>query len=164
MTLSFIAALDEARAIGHNGGMPWHLPDDLKFFKRVTMGKPLLMGRKTWELLPGRLPGRPHLVVSSRPMENLPEDVRAFTSLPEALEALKEYDSEEAVVIGGGVLFRELLPQANRLYLTQLHTRVPDADTFFPEIDFTEWRKVWEEHHPADGRHAFPFTFEQWER
>lgn len=164
MLLSFIAALDEARAIGFGGGMPWHLPDDLKFFKRITMGKPMLMGRKTWESLRGVLPGRPHLVVSSRPIENLPENVRHFTSPEKAMEALRSYDTDEGFVIGGGVLFKELLQQARRLYLTQLHTRVPNADTFFPEIDFTQWRKVWAERHLADERHAFPFTFEQWER
>ncbi len=80
------------------------------------------------------------------------------------MEALRSYDTDEGFVIGGGVLFKELLPQARRLYLTQLHTRVPNADTFFPEIDFTQWRKVWAERHLADERHAFPFTFEQWER
>lgn len=164
MVLSFIAALDEARAIGFGGGMPWHLPDDLKFFKRTTMGKPMLMGRKTWESLRGVLPGRPHLVVSSRPMENLPQGVRHFTSLEAALEALKSYGTDEGFVIGGGVLFQKLLPQADRLYLTQLHTRVPDADTFFPEIDYSVWKKVWSERHEADDRHPFPFTFEQWER
>ncbi len=164
MILSFIAALDEAHAIGFGGGMPWHLPDDLKFFKRVTMGKPMLMGRKTWESLRGVLPGRPHLVVSSRAIANLPEGVRAFTSVEEALAALKEYDSEEGFVIGGGVLFQKLLPEADRLYLTQLHTRVPDADTFFPQVDFSDWKKVWTERHEADDRHPFPFTFEQWER
>lgn len=164
MTLSFIAALDKARAIGFGGTMPWHLPDDLKFFKRITMGKPMLMGRKTWETLRGVLPGRPHLVVSSRPIEPLPAGVQHFTSLEKALEALKSYPTDEGFVIGGGVLFEELLPLANRLYLTQLHTRVPKADTFFPEVDFSDWKKVWENHHPADERHAFPFTFEQWER
>ena len=164
MILSFIAALDENRAIGFNGGMPWHLPDDLKFFKRVTMGKPMLMGRRTWESLRGVLPGRPHLVVSSRPMENLPENVRHFTSPEAALEALKSYGTAEGFVIGGGVLFEKLLPQANRLYLTQIHARVPDADTWFPEVDFTGWKQVLNERHEADEKHAFPFTFQQWDR
>ncbi len=164
MHLSFIAALDEANAIGFAGGMPWHLPDDLKFFKRVTMLKPMLMGRKTWASLRGVLPGRPHLVVSSGKMENLPAGVRHFASLEEGLEALHNYDTDEVFVIGGGVLFTELLPQADRLYLTRIHTEVPDADTFFPQVDFSFWEKTFEERHEADERHAFPFTFEQWDR
>ncbi|RYD53466.1 MAG: dihydrofolate reductase [Sphingobacteriales bacterium] len=164
MTLSFIAALDEAHAIGFGGTMPWHLPDDLKFFKRTTMGKPMLMGRKTWESLRGVLPGRPHLVVSSQPIPNLPEGVQSFTSVDAALEALRGYEADEGFVIGGGVLFEALLPQADRLYLTRLHTRVPNADTFFPEWSPSEWKKVRDERHEADDRHPFPFTFEQWER
>lgn len=164
MLLSFIAALDESNAIGFAGVMPWHLPDDLKFFKRITMGKPMLMGRKTWESLRGVLPGRPHLVVSSKPMEKLPDGVRHFTSMEEGLKALRSYDVEEGFVIGGGVLFRDLLPQADRLYLTRIHTRVPDADTFFPSVDFSGWKKTSEEHHDADARHAFPFTFQQWDK
>ena len=164
MTLAFIAALDENRAIGFNGGMPWHLPDDLKFFKRVTMGKPMLMGRKTWESLHGVLPGRPHLVVSSHPMPGLPENVRHFTNLDEALAALKQYPSEEGLVIGGGVLFEKLLPQADRLYLTQIAARVPHADTWFPEVDFSQWNLTHEEPHATDAKHAYTFTFQQWDR
>ncbi len=164
MRISFIAALDERRAIGHGGGMPWHLPDDLKFFKQTTLGKPMLMGRKTWESLGGVLPRRPHLVVSRQKIKDLPAGVTHYFSVAEGLEALKSFDSEEGFVIGGGQLFKELLPQANRLYLTQIHAVLPEADTFFPEVDFPHWNLTQETAHPADERHAFAFTFEQWDR
>ncbi len=164
MRLSFIAALDERRAIGHGGGMPWHLPDDLKFFKQTTLGKPMLMGRKTWESLGGVLPKRPHLVVSRHPMQDLPAGVMHYFSVEEGLKALREFGTEEGFVIGGGQLFTELLPRADRLYLTQIHATLPEADTFFPEVDFAGWKLTQSSEHAADERHNYAFTFEQWDR
>ena len=164
MRLSFIAALDEQRAIGHGGGMPWHLPDDLKFFKQTTLGKPMLMGRKTWESLGGVLPKRPHLVVSRKEMQGLPAGVTHYFSVEQGLKALADFDTEEGFVIGGGQLFEELLPRADRLYLTQIHATLPEADTFFPEVDFAGWQLTQSNEHAADERHKYAFTFEQWDR
>jgi len=163
LTLSFIVALAEDRAIGRSGDLPWRLPDDLKFFKRTTLGKPMLMGRKTWESLGGLLPKRLHIVVSSRPME-LPEGVLHYTDLQKAIARMKEEATDECFVIGGGEVFKQLLPQADRLYLTQVHTTIPDADAFFPELDYSQWQLAWEEDHPADEKHPFSFTFQRWER
>jgi dihydrofolate reductase len=163
LILSFIVAVDQNFAIGKNGDLPWRLPDDLKFFKRTTMGKPMLMGRKTFESLRGILPGRLHIVVSSQNL-SLPEGVLHYTSLDAAIERLKEEGTDEGFIIGGGEIFRQTLEKANRLYLTRVHALVEDADAFFPEVDFSLWNLVWEEEHPADEKHAFPFTFQQWDR
>jgi dihydrofolate reductase len=164
MQISFIAALDERRAIGQGGGMPWHLPDDLKFFKQTTLGKPMLMGRKTWESLGGVLPKRPHLVVSRTEMRDLPAGVTHYFTVEDGLKALKDFSAEEGFVIGGGQLFSELLPKADRLYLTQIQAILPEADTFFPEVDFATWNLTKKELHEIDERHAYAFTFEQWDR
>ena len=163
-TFSLIAALDEAFAIGKSGDLPWRLPDDLKFFKRTTMGKPMLMGRKTFESLRGILPGRLHIVLSSQEDLALPEGVVHCHTLDEALQRMREEGTEEGCIIGGGEVFTQTLPLANRLYLTRVKTTVEGADAFFPAVDFSEWNLVWEEEHAADDRHAFPFTFQQWDR
>lgn len=163
MKLSLIAALDDAFAIGKSGDLPWRLPDDLKFFKRTTLGKPMLMGRKTWESLRGLLPGRLHVVVSSNDLE-LPEGAVQEKNLEAGVARMQTEGTDEGFVIGGGELFRQLLPQADRLYLTRVHTTVPDTDTFFPHVDFSQWHLAWNERHEADEKHAVPFTFECWER
>lgn len=163
LTLSLIAALDERFAIGKGGDLPWRLPDDLKFFKRTTMGKPMLMGRKTFESLRGILPGRLHIVVSSQAL-SLPEGVLQFSNLEKAMERMRSEGADEGFIIGGGEVFRQTLERADRLYLTRVHTVVEGADAFFPEVDFTRWKLAWEEAHAADEKHAFAFTFQQWER
>lgn len=164
MTLSLIAALDENFAIGKSGDLPWRLPDDLKFFKRTTMGKPMLMGRKTFESLRGILPGRLHIVLSSQENLGLPEGVVHCRTLDEALQRMEEEGTDEGCVIGGGEIFTQTLDRADRLYLTRVRTAVEGADAFFPPVDFSAWKLMWEEKYAADEKHAFPFTFQQWER
>ena len=164
MTLSLIAALDERSAIGKAGDLPWRLPDDLKFFKRTTMGKPMLMGRKTFESLRGILPGRLHIVLSSQEDLQLPEGVALCRAIDDAMQRMKEEGTDEGCVIGGGEIFNQTLDRADRLYLTRVNTVVADADAFFPEVDFSAWNLVWKEEHASDEKHAFPFTFQQWER
>lgn len=164
MTLSLIAALDENLAIGKSGDLPWRLPDDLKFFKRTTMGKPMLMGRKTFESLRGILPGRLHIVLSSQEDLALPEGVVHRRTLDEALQRMQEEDADEGFIIGGGEVFSQTLPRVERLYLTQVRTVAKGADAFFPAVDFSAWKLVWEEEHAADEKHEFPFTFQRWER
>lgn len=164
MILSFIVAASENNAIGRHNNLPWTLPEDLKFFKFTTMGKPVVMGRKTFETLGKPLPGRVNIVLSHKKDLVLPNGVLLFDRLDAALKQLEEDGVEEAFIIGGGVIFEQALPLANRLYMTRVHTTIPDADTFFPDIDHTHWKLVWEEEHKADAKHAYPFTFQQYER
>jgi len=155
-TLALLAALDRARAIGKDGDLPWHLPDDLKRFKALTLGKPVLMGRRTAESLKRALPGRRNLVLTRS--GRVPHaGMEAFASLREALDAVA--DAPEVCVIGGGEVFAETLPLAERLHLTWVETVVDGADAFFPEVDWGEWREVAREKHAVDARHAFAFEF-----
>ncbi len=164
MEISFIVAASENNAIGVNNTLPWHLPEDMKFFKRSTMGKPVMMGRKTFESLGKPLPGRLNIVVSGNKDLALPEGVLLYTDLNEAIERLKEENVDEGFIIGGGKVFEETMPVADRIYMTRVHTIIDEADAFFPSIDHTHWKLVWEEHHNADDRHKYDFTFQKFER
>lgn len=161
--ISIVVAMDQNRLIGQAGDLPWRLPDDLRHFKRITMGKTLLMGRKTWDSLPGALPGRPNWVVSRRPGLVI-ENARVFSSLESALDA---HSSGELMVIGGADLYRQALPRVSRIYLTQVDARVPaggDQDVYFPEFDLSAFDESECEFHPADDRHAYPFSLITLER
>jgi dihydrofolate reductase len=154
--LVLLAALDRGFAIGKDNGLPWHLPEDLKRFKALTLGKPLLMGRRTAESLGRALPGRRNLVLTRSgraPFEGM-EPVAS----PEAAMAAAS-GSTELCVIGGGEVFTETLPLATRMHLTWVDTRVEGADAFFPHFDPMSWQVVARESHPADGKHAFAFEF-----
>lgn len=159
--ISLLAALDRHRAIGRNGAMPWHLPDDLKRFKALTLGKPVLMGRKTALAIGRALPGRANLVLT-RANEAPFTGQQVVHSLDEALAA--SVGAEELVVVGGGEVYALALPRATHLLLTWIDTETPDADTFFPQFDPRDWREISREHHPADARHAFAFDFADYER
>jgi dihydrofolate reductase len=158
--LSIIAALANNRVIGRANRLPWHLPADLARFKRLTMGKPILMGRKTWDSLPGLLPHRTHIVVTRNPAFAA-DGALVASSLDEALQLAGDVD--EVMIIGGADLYEQTLPIANRLYLTLVDTEV-DGDAFFPSLDDTAWREVAREQHDADQRHAFAFAFVTLER
>ena len=163
-TLSLIAALADNGVIGRNGDLPWHLPADLKHFKRLTWGHTLILGRKTHEsigrTLSGKtLPGRRSIVLSRRPPDALP-GVEVAPDLDRALEMAGE---GEVFVIGGAEVYRQALPRADRLYLTRVHA-VIEGDTRFPDFEPGEWRVVEAEAHPADEQHACPFTFQRLER
>ena len=164
MQLSIVVAVAEDGAIGRNGVLPWRLPTDLQYFKAVTMGKPVIMGRRTWEERKGKpLKGRLNIVLS-RSIHELPEGVLHCQSLAEGLEAAKAAGFEEVAVIGGASLFAEAAPRADTLHITRVHTRVPDADTFLPELDLSSFRLAWEEAHQADEQNQHDFTFQRWER
>ena len=153
-----VAALDRDRGIGRDGALPWHLPDDLKRFKRLTTGHAILMGRKTAQSLGRALPQRRNLVLTrsgSVPFEGM----EAVASLDEALALA----GDTLVVIGGGEVYALTLPIATRLELTQVDASVP-ADAWFPTFDAEAWREVGREHHPADERHRFAFDFVTLER
>ena len=159
--ISLLAALDRCRAIGRNGAMPWHLPDDLKRFKALTFGKPVLMGRKTALAIGRALPGRSNLVLTRAEEAPFPEQ-GVVHSFDEALAASS--GSEELVVVGGGEVYALAMPHATQLLLTWIDTETPDADTFFPEFDPRQWQEAERAHHPADARHAFAFDFVDYER
>lgn len=158
-TISLVAALDRHRAIGRAGAMPWHLSDDLKRFKALTLGKPVLMGRKTALGIGRALPGRTNLVLTRADDAPYPQQ-RAVRSLDEALALA---GSDELMVIGGGEVYALALPRASRLRLTEIDAATPDADTFFPAFDPRDWRETAREHHPADARHALAFDFVDYE-
>jgi dihydrofolate reductase len=164
MTISLIVALAQNKAIGINNKLPWHLPNDLKFFKRTTLGKPVIMGRKTFDSLGKALPGRTNIVVSTNKNLQLPDGVILVHNFNDAINRLAHEGAEEIFIIGGAQLFTLALPLADRLYLTQVHAIIADADVFFPEIDHSHWKQVWEENHSADEQHQYAFTFQQLER
>lgn len=163
--LSLIAALGENRVIGVDNSMPWHLPGDFKYFKATTLGKPIIMGRKTWDSLGRPLPGRLNLVVTRQADLEL-EGAEVFTSLESAVVRAEEWAQEQGVaevmLIGGAQLYAQGLAQADRLYLTRVALS-PEGDAWFPEFDLAEWALVSEVSNPAvDDKPAY--TFEVWER
>jgi dihydrofolate reductase len=164
MILSFIVAVSDNNAIGKNNQLPWHLPADLKFFKKTTLGKPVIMGRKTYESLGRPLPGRLNMILTSRQDLAVPEGVLLYDNINAAIERLQNEHTEEGFIIGGGKVFETTLPLVDRMYITRVHTNIADADAFFPSIDHTHWKIVWEEKHSADSQHKYDFSFQQYER
>jgi dihydrofolate reductase len=163
MKISLIAALDRNFAIGREGAMPWHLPDDLKRFKALTLGKPVLMGRKTALAIGRALPGRANLVLTRG--DRAPFDGQAVVrSLDEAIACALDKGESELAVIGGGEVYALALPRATHLYLTWIDTLAPDADAHFPRFGAREWTEVTREHHAADARHAFAMDFVDYRR
>jgi dihydrofolate reductase len=161
--LSLIAALDRDHAIGKGNALPWHLPDDLRRFMALTLGKPLLMGRRTAESLGRALPGRRNLVLTRRGTMPYP-GMEAVATLEEALAAAHGDGAGELCVIGGGEVFALALPLATRMHLTWVDTVVAGADAFFPRFDPSDWRIVSREPHPADAKHDFAFEFVDYAR
>ena len=162
MKLSLIAALDRDHGIGRDNDLPWKLPDDLKRFKALTVGKPILMGRKTAQSLGRALPGRLNLVLTRG--GQVPFDgMHAVASIEQALQAAGAAGAEELCVIGGGEIYRLAMAQATDLHLTWVQTTVP-ADTHFPPVDPALWVEVAREHHAADERHAYAFDFVDYRR
>ncbi len=156
--LSIVVAMDKNRLIGADNGLPWRLPDDMGWFVEKTMGKPVMMGRKTYESIPAKfrpLKGR-HNIVLTRSCCYAAPGATAVSSIAAALEAAG--DVPEIIVAGGATLYAQLLPQTNRLYLTLVEAEL-HGNAFFPEINPAEWRETFRQHHPADERHAFPFTW-----
>lgn len=153
--LSVIAALADNRVIGVDNRLPWRLPADLQHFKRLTMGKPMIMGRRTWESLPGLLPGRPHLVVTRDPAYRA-EGAQVVHSLQAAFAACA--DAQELMLVGGADLYGQAIPLATRLYLTYVHAS-PAGDAFFPAFDPAQWRELAREEGVQDEKNAIPHTF-----
>jgi dihydrofolate reductase len=156
-TLSLIAAMANQRVIGRDNTLPWRLPEDLQHFKRTTLGKPVIMGRKTWESLGRPLPGRRNIVVSRNP-DYLPVGGELVSSLEAAMAATA--DVEEAFVIGGADLYRQALPLAQRIYLTEIAGDYA-GDAHFPEFAAADWREVSREAHTSSDGIAYAFVLYQ---
>jgi len=158
-----IAAMDRASAIGRGNQLPWRLPEDLKHFKALTLGRPVLMGRKTAESLGRALPGRRNLVLTRS--GGVPfEGMQAVASLDEVRELVAADGGSEVCVIGGGEVYALCLPLATRLHLTRVDTVVEGADAFFPPFDAAGWTVLAREPHGADARHAHAFEFVEYAR
>ena len=157
MKLAMIAAMTKNRTIGFENDMPWHLPDDLKFFKQNTLGKPVIMGRRTFESIGSRpLPNRPNFVVS-RQADFPCEGATLVASVEEALQQL-DGSVEEAIIMGGGQLYKQMLPRADKLYLTLINADI-DGDTLFPDWTELAWNELARVYHSKDERHAYEFDF-----
>ena len=154
MSLSLIVAMTKNRVIGKDNQMPWHLPADLAWFRQNTTGKPVIMGRKTFESIGRPLPKRTNIVLSRQPVEHY--GVIWKDSLESAVDFVR--DSKEIMLIGGGQLFNEYLSKADRLYLTEIQTEL-DGDTFFPSINWDEWFIEFEQYRPADAQNPYDCRF-----
>lgn len=157
--ISLIAAVDENNGIGLEQQLLCHLPADLQYFKKVTLGKPIIMGRATFESIGKPLPGRRNIVLSQT--ERTIDGVDVFRSLAQALQTLNHY--EELIIIGGGQIFKQTLPSANKIYLTRIHHTF-NADVFFPVLEENDWLKVSDELRKSDEKNQYDLSFQIYER
>lgn len=160
MIVSCVVAVARNGVIGRDNAMPWRLPDDLAHFKALTLGKPVVMGRLTWESLGRPLPGRHNIVITRNP-DYVAVGASVVGSLDAAFAAAGTVP--EAVVIGGGELYARALSRTDVIHLTEVDAE-PRGDTRFPPLDPAQWRETWREAHPADARHAHAFVFRRLER
>jgi dihydrofolate reductase len=158
--VTLIVAVADSGVIGHDNALPWHLPDDLKRFKRLTLGKPVVMGRKTFESIGKPLPGRQNIVVT-RDANYRREGITVVHGVAAALAAAA--GQAEIMVIGGAELFRLFLPLAARVHLTRVHGDI-SGEVKWPALDVREWKVVESERHDSDERHVYAMTFEVWEK
>lgn len=160
MIVSMIAAMGSNRVIGKDNDIPWHLPDDFKFFKHTTKGHHVIMGRKNWESLPHSfqpLPDRPNIVIT-RQDDYHPEGAQVVKSLEDALQIARDNEEDEAFIIGGGEIYRMGLDLADRIYLTEINGAF-EGQVTFPEFDKNSWKEESRVHHPTDDRHKYSFDF-----
>ena len=163
MIISLIVAAGTNNAIGKDNQLLWHLPKDLQFFKKTTWAMPVIMGRQTFESLSGKpLQGRLNIIIT-RQKDWQPEGVTVVHSLKDAIFVAASADYKEVYVAGGGEIYKEALPKAHKVYLTRVQTS-PEADTFFPELPPDEWQLLSDETFPQNEKHAYPYSFQLWER
>jgi dihydrofolate reductase len=163
MIISLVVAASTNNAIGKGNQLLWHLPNDLKFFKNTTWAMPVAMGRKTFESLGGKpLNGRLNIIIT-RQEDWQHEGVVAVSSLDDAIFLANAHHYKELFIAGGGEIYNQSLEQADKVYLTRVHAQV-DGDTFFPELKESQWKLVTNQDHEADEKHAFPYSFQLWER
>lgn len=160
MNISLIAAVGKNLVIGKDNAMPWHLPADLKYFKRVTLGKPVIMGRKTFASIGRPLPGRTNIIVT-RDADYRAEGCVVVRSIEQALQAAE--GAGEVMVIGGANLFEQLLPSATRIYLTEIKADFA-GDSYFPALRTSDWRERERQDYPADDANPYPYSFVVMER
>ena len=159
--ISIIVAVSEDWGIGKDNELLWHISEDLKRFKKLTLGNTVIMGKKTWESLPMRpLPGRKNIVLTDDPNECIDCSVTAY-SIEDALSKCEK--EEEIFIMGGGSVYRQFMPIADRLYITHVHKKAP-ADIYFPEIDLSIWEIAEKEEFKADGENSIPYTYTVYER
>jgi dihydrofolate reductase len=162
MIISFVVAASENNVIGVKNQLPWHLPNDLKFYKKTTRAMPVIMGRKTFESFGKPLAGRTNIIITRQ--EGWKADgVISTRSLQEALEAASATDAKDAFIIGGGEIFRQSIVMARKIYLTRVHVRL-EGEVFFPEIRETGWKLVSNLHFSKDEKHLYDYSFQLWER
>lgn len=159
MIISLIAAMDRNRLIGRENGLPWHLPDDFKHFKSVTLGKPVIMGRKTFESIGKPLPGRKNIVIS-RSGFSAP-GVTVVSSIDQALTAAT--GSDEVMIIGGASFYEQMIARADHMYLTHVDAEC-EGDAWFPQFDLKDWKIISSSYHPADERNNYAFTIVEYAR
>ena len=160
--LSLIVAASTNNAIGKQNNMLWHLPEDLKFFKNTTWGMPVIMGRKTFEAVGKPLPGRTNIIVTTNQNWSAKNTI-ATRSIEDAITVANETNAKEIFITGGGEIYKQTLPIADKVYLTRVHT-VIDGDAFFPEMDLNTWEVIFEKQVKADEKNKFDMTFQTWIR
>ena len=161
VVLSFLVAADEGNVIGKNNQLPWHLPNDLKYFKNLTWGLPIVMGRKTYESIGKPLPGRINIVIT-RNKDYSAEGIEVVHTIEEAIQVAQQKGAKEIFVIGGAEIFKTLFNEAHRIYLTRIHHRF-DGDVFFPPLD-AGWQLVKQQPYKADEKNKYDHTFQVWEK
>lgn len=159
--ITLIVAAGENNAIGKDNELIWHLSDDLKRFKELTIGHHIIMGRKTFESFPKPLPNRTHIVITRQENYKVPLDVIVVNNLEDAFDAAKS--DKQPFVIGGGEIYKQAMPLADKIELTRVHENF-DADAFFPEINSIIWKETSNTYHSKDGKHPYPFSFITYER
>jgi dihydrofolate reductase len=161
MKISIVVAVADNNAIGAKGKLLWRLPKDMQYFKEVTWGHHVLMGRKTWDSIPPKfspLPGRTNIIVT-RQEGFVCEGCLVVKSVEEGIELARNAGEQELMIIGGGEIYKQALPFTNKIYLTKVHHTFADADTFFPELDMEQWTAVNGEWNMADEKNEFDFEF-----
>lgn len=162
MLLSAITAVSLNGVIGKDNRLPWHMPADMRFFKKTTLGHPVIMGRKTYASFGKALPGRTNIVVTRQEHYRLP-DATVVHSLPEAIRQASQQDTSEIFILGGADIYRQSLPLLDRVYKTLIEGTF-QGDAFFPDLDPDQWKMTSEEAHEPDEKNRFAYAFQTWER
>lgn len=165
MKINAIVAASENNVIGVGQAIPWHLPNDFKYFKQITTGHPIIMGKNTWLSLPKPLPNRLNVIISTSIDKNtLPAEVICFNNLEEAIVYLQTLQYPTIFIIGGGLLYQAALHLCSTVYLTRVHTHIQNGTAFFPALATSEWALTTAVFHPADEKNNLDHTFEIWNR
>lgn len=165
MIISFVVAASENNAIGRNNQLLWHLPNDMKFFKNTTWAMPVVMGRKTFESMKNKpLNGRANIVITSKKdLQPVEGNINIADSPEHSIDIAQHTDCKEMFVIGGGEIYKAFMPMVHKVYLTRVHANF-EGDTFFPELPPHDWELTSSHDFPADEKHAYPYSFQLWQR